>query len=43
MKKDVDHEPDFRKNLGLSDEEAEFYKAVTSMEMASFDNQFLAD
>ncbi|WP_246516620.1 type I restriction enzyme endonuclease domain-containing protein [Salicibibacter cibarius] len=29
MKKDVDYEADFRKELGLSDEEAEFYKAVT--------------
>ncbi len=43
MKKGVDTEADFRKELGLSDEEAEFYKAVTSLEMDAFDNKFLAD
>jgi len=43
MKKDVDSEADFRKDLGLSDEEAEFYKAITALEMGSFDNKFLAD
>ncbi|MFC0016082.1 MULTISPECIES: type I restriction endonuclease subunit R [Allobacillus] len=43
MKKDVDEEVDFRKELGLSDEEAEFYKAITTKEMAAFDHEFLAD
>ncbi|MEQ6390815.1 type I restriction endonuclease subunit R [Bacillaceae bacterium S4-13-58] len=43
MKKNVDEEVDFRKELGLSDEEAEFYKAITSLEMDVFDNKFLAD
>lgn len=43
MKQDVDGEADFRKELGLTDEEVEFYKAITSLEMESFDNAFLAD
>ncbi|RPF57025.1 type I restriction endonuclease subunit R [Aquisalibacillus elongatus] len=43
MKKEVDQEIDFRKELGLSDDEAEFYKAITAQEMDAFDNEFLAD
>lgn len=43
MKNEVDDEADFRKDLGLSDEEVEFYKAITSLKMEAFDNMFLAD
>ncbi|WP_106497282.1 type I restriction endonuclease subunit R [Lentibacillus sp. Marseille-P4043] len=43
MRKDVDEEAEFRGELGLNDEEAEFYKAITGLEMESFDNAFLAD
>ncbi|MFD1449518.1 type I restriction endonuclease subunit R [Oceanobacillus sojae] len=43
MKGEVDDEADFRKDLGLSDEEVEFYKAITSLKMEAFDNKFLAD
>jgi type I restriction enzyme R subunit len=43
VKKEVDEETTFRKDLGLSDEEAEFYKAITALEIDAFDNQFLAD
>src|SRR5699024_7275757 len=43
MKKDVDQEAAFRKELGLSDEEAEFYKAITALDLDAFDNQFLAN
>ncbi|WP_031545357.1 type I restriction endonuclease subunit R [Salinicoccus luteus] len=43
MRKETDEEVKFRKALGLSDEEAEFYKAITAMESDAFDNKFLAD
>ena len=43
MKKEVDQETLFRQDLGLSDEEVEFYKVITSLEMESFDNKFIAD
>ena len=43
MKNEVDDEADYRKELGLSDEEIEFYKAITSLKIDAFDNKFLAD
>jgi len=43
MKNEVDDEVDYRKELGLSDEEVEFYKAIASLKMDAFDNKFLAD
>ncbi|GAA0429001.1 hypothetical protein GCM10008983_01640 [Lentibacillus halophilus] len=43
MKEETDEEAAFREELGLSDEEAEFYKAITALELDAFDNQFLAD
>lgn len=43
VKKDVDQEAAFREELGLSDEEVEFYKAITALELDAFDNEFLAD
>lgn len=43
MRRETDEEVKFRKALGLSDEEAEFYKAITAMESDAFDNKFLAD
>lgn len=43
MKKDVDKEAEFRKDLGLSDEEVEFYKVITALELDAFDHQFIAD
>lgn len=43
MKKEVDEEAKQRQELGLSDEEIEFYKVITSLELDAFDNQFIAN
>lgn len=43
MKKEVDEEAKQRQELGLSDEEVEFYKVITSLELEAFDNQFIAN
>ncbi|MFV2048559.1 type I restriction endonuclease subunit R [Metabacillus sp. YM-086] len=43
VRKDMDEEMRKRHDLGLSEEEIEFYKAITEMEHEAFSNDFLAD
>lgn len=43
VKKEMDEEVKTRKELGLSEEEIEFYKAVSDWEHKAFSNEFLAD
>ncbi|WP_033826823.1 type I restriction enzyme endonuclease domain-containing protein [Bacillus andreraoultii] len=43
MQMEVDEEAKQRQALGLSDEEIEFYKVITSLELDDFDNQFITD
>jgi type I restriction enzyme, R subunit len=43
MKNEADEEADFRQSMGLSQEEVEFYKVITALEMDSFENEFIAN
>ncbi|WP_432199367.1 type I restriction endonuclease subunit R [Anoxybacillus gonensis] len=43
MRKEMEEEIRKRHDLGLSEEEIEFYKAITAMEQEAFSNEFLAD
>ncbi|WP_156487406.1 type I restriction enzyme endonuclease domain-containing protein, partial [Geobacillus subterraneus] len=42
MRKEMEEEIRKRHDLGLSEEEIEFYKAITAMEQEAFSNEFLA-
>ncbi|OAT84190.1 deoxyribonuclease HsdR [Bacillus sp. MKU004] len=43
VKEEADVEAKFRESLGLSEEEIQFYKVITALEMESFENEFIAD
>ncbi|MEZ7792183.1 type I restriction endonuclease subunit R [Niallia circulans] len=43
MRKEMEEEIRRRQDLGLSEEEVEFYKAISSLEEGAFSNEFLAN
>ncbi|XJZ27738.1 type I restriction enzyme endonuclease domain-containing protein [Bacillota bacterium Lsc_1132] len=43
LNKEIEEEAKQRDDLGLSDEEIEFFKVIISLELDVFDNQFIAD